>query len=110
MIESKIAELFQTIENSLEYQNYHKLKQAVSHNPAITQKIQAIKKLQQEATNLEYHHDDSYKELDKIKDQELSNLNKITLYQEFLNAKQELEELLKMSSTMIESYFQDKVL
>ena len=65
MIESSIEELFNSINNSNEYKEYKQIIDIIDKDKDIKDLIEEIKSLQKEATYLEYHHNDKYKELDK---------------------------------------------
>ena len=66
--------------------------------------INEIKELQKKSTMLEYHHDDSYKEVDKIIESKVLELNEKPAYKEYLNKMNEFNDILAMSSNMLEKY------
>ena len=108
MIENKIDDLFKTIENSREYQDYLKIGDSLSKDASINELIDEIKKLQQESTELEYHGGDSYKEIDKVIENKVAELNLKPAYQEYLNKMNEFNDILAMSSKNIEDYINEK--
>jgi len=108
MIENKIDNLFKTIENSREYQDYLKIGDSLSKDTSINELISEIKRLQQKSTELEYIGDDSYKEIDKMIEKKVSELNSKPAYQEYLNKMNEFNDILAMSSKNIEDYVNEK--
>lgn len=108
MIENKIDNLFKTIENSKEYQDYLKIGESLAKDNTINQLINEIKKLQQESTELEYLGDESYKEIDKIIEKKVAELNSKPAYQEYLNKMNQFNDILAMSSKNIENYINEK--
>lgn len=109
MVENKIDELFNTIENSKEYKDYLKIGKSLKKDKKIDKLIEEIKELQKESTILEYNNDDSYKEIDKIIASKVEELNNIPAYQEYLHKMNELNDILAMSSNMLEEYIDEKV-
>lgn len=108
MIENKIDDLFKAIENSKEYQDYLKIGESLSKDSSINELIDEIKELQKKSTMLEYHHDDSYKEVDKIIESKVKELNEKPSYREYLNKMNEFNDILTMSSNMLEKYVDEK--
>lgn len=108
MIENKIDNLFKTIENSKEYQDYLKIGASLSKDSTINELINEIKKLQQESTKLEYNGDEKYKEIDKIIEKKVAELNSKPAYLEYLNKINEFNDILSMSSKAIEDYVNEK--
>ncbi len=109
MIESKLNKLFDTIENSKEYKDYLKIGESLSKDVRITKLIDEIKELQQESTKLEYEGNDKYIEVDKKIDKKVKELTKIPAYKEYLNKMNEFNDILAMSSKMIEDYVDEKI-
>jgi len=109
MIENKIDNLFKTIENSKEYQDYLKIGDSLSKDETINKLIEEIKELQQKSTMLEYNNDESYKEVDKIIEEKVNELNSKPAYQEYLNKMNEFNDILAMSSKNIEDYVNEKI-
>ncbi len=109
MIDNKIEELFKEVKSSKEYQNYKNIESILQKDKSINKLINEIKKLQQKSVNLEYHHDEKYKDIDKLIAEKVELLNSKPVYQEYLSKMQELNNILSMSSNMIENYLQDKI-
>ena len=79
MIENKIDELFEAIENSNEYKSYLKIGKVLKEDSEINSLINDIKKLQQKSVNLEYNNDDNYKKIDTEIEQKV-NLNTLFFF------------------------------
>jgi cell fate (sporulation/competence/biofilm development) regulator YmcA (YheA/YmcA/DUF963 family) len=109
MIDNKIEELFSTIENSSEYQDYKKIEDILKKDKSINILIEEIKSLQKESVRLEYNHDDYYKEIDKKIELKVSELNKKPVYQEYLNKMNEINDILAMSSNLLENYVNEQI-
>ena len=108
MIENKIDDLFKTIENSKEYQDYLKIGKSLEKDETINKLIEEIKELQQKSTMLEYNNDESYKEVDKEIELKVKELNSKPAYQEYLNKMDEFNDILAMSSKNLEDYVNEK--
>ena len=65
MIENKIDELFQAINESGEYKAYKNIGDVLEKDEEITNLINNIKTLQQKSVRLEEAGNDEYKEVDK---------------------------------------------
>jgi len=109
MIDNKIDELFDTIESSSEYLEYKKIGDILKKDKSIMKLMNEIKELQKEATLLEYNNDPRYKELDKIIEEKVIELNSNVVYQEYLNKMKEFNEILLNSSNIIEKYVNEKI-
>lgn len=109
MIENKINELFQTIENSNEYKSYLEIGRVLENDDEINSLINEIKKLQKESVNLEYNNDDRYKEVDREIEEKVKLLNSKPMYQEYLHKMNEFNDVLAMSSNNIEKYINSKI-
>lgn len=109
MIESKLEELFNSIENSSLYKEYKKIEKILDKDEEIKNLIEEIKGLEKKATYLENIGDKHYLEVDeeiKIKADELNNKQN---YQEYLSRMEEFNNELAMSSKMINDYIEEKV-
>lgn len=109
MIESKLEELFNSIENSSLYKEYKKIEDILDKDEEIKMLIEEIKGLEKKATYLENIGDKHYLEIDeeiKIKADELNNKQ---IYQEYLNRMEEFNNELAISSKMINDYIEEKV-
>ena len=109
MIENKIDNLFNTIENSKEYKDYLKIGNSLKKDKRINLLIEEIKQLQKESTNLEYNNDPKYKEIDKIIEEKVNELNNIPAYKDYLNKMNKFNDILAMSSKTIEDYIDEKI-
>ena len=107
MIENSISELFNSIESSSEYQEYKKIKDILESDKEVIDLVEEIKKLQQESTALEYNNDPKYVELDKVIEDKVKKLNEMPTYNKYLQAMEEFNQVLKMSSSIIEDYVED---
>ncbi len=109
MIENKINELFETIQDSKEYQAYLNIGAVLEQDEEINKLVAEIKKLQQKSVQLEYHHDPSYKEVDQEIEEKVNLLNSKPVYQEYLRRMNEFNDILAMSSSNIEKYVNSKI-
>ena len=109
MIDNKMEELFDTILNSKEYEEYKKIGDILKKDSSINGLINEIKSLQQEATFLEYNNDPKYKELDRIIDAKVKELNSKPVYQEYLHKMEEFNDIISSSSLMLEQYVNEKI-
>ena len=108
-LNKKIDDLFQAIHESLEYQEYVSICRVIDSNDEIKQLVNEIKRLQQKSVKLETTKDDSYKEVDKVIDEKVFQLNSIPLYQEYTRRMNELNDVLAESSFQIEKYINSKI-
>ena len=109
MIESSIEELFNSINNSNEYKEYKLIVNTLESNKEVIDLIEEIKKLQKEATYLEYHEDNKYKEIDNIIEEKTKELNNNSKYQEYLSKLKKFNNTLLASSSLLEDYIDSKV-
>jgi len=109
MIENKINKLFNTIENSKEYQDYLKIGSSLEKDKRINKLINEIKNLQKKSTKLEYEKNDKYKEIDEYIEKKVEELNNIPAYREYLHKMNEFNDILAMSSKTIEDYVDEKI-
>ena len=106
-MESSIEELFNAINNSNEYKEYKQIVDIIEEDSEIKNLIEEIKKLQKEATYLEYHEDNKYKEIDNIIEEKTKELN--SKYQEYLSKLKVFNNTLLASSSLLEDYIDSKV-
>ena len=92
MISNSVNELFESINNSKEYQDYLKIKEVLEKDESIISLIEEIKKLQQESVNLEFNGDEKYKEIDKVIEEKAKILNSNPTYLEYLNRMDEFND------------------
>ena len=109
MIESKLEELFNSIENSTLYKEYKKMENILSKDSEIKEIINEIKELEKQATYLENIGDDSYKLIDEEIKKKSDLLNSKQVYIEYLNKMEEFNDELAISSKMINDYVEEKV-
>lgn len=109
MIDSSIEELFTSINDSPEYQEYKKISSILNDNIEVKKLIEEIKTLQKEATKLEYNNDDKYMEVDKVIAEKTKLLNNNKYYQEYLSKLKKFNNMLLASSSLIEEYIDEKV-
>jgi cell fate (sporulation/competence/biofilm development) regulator YmcA (YheA/YmcA/DUF963 family) len=109
MIDNKIDELFSAVKNSSEYQDYKKVENILKKDKSINILIEEIKSLQKDSVRLEYKNDEYYKEIDKKIELKVLELNKKPVYQEYLNKMNEINDILAMSSKMLEEYVNSKI-
>ena len=109
MIESSIEELFETINNSKEYQEYKEITSILNDNIEVKALIEEIKELQKEATNLEYNEDVKYKEIDKIIEEKTKALNENTHYKEYIYKLKKFNNVLLASSSLLDEFIEEKV-
>lgn len=107
MIENSISELFNSIESSPEYIEYQKIKKILESDKEVLTLVDEIKELQQKSTVLEYNNDPKYLELDKEIEEKVKKLNKMPTYIKYLQAMEEFNQVLKMSSSLISNYVDD---
>ena len=108
-MESKLEELFNSIENSKEYKDYLKIRDIIDKDSEIKKLIEEIKELEREATYLENNGDELYKEIDNEIVKKTDILNNKQVYQEYLNKMDEFNNELAISANMIEKYVSEKV-
>ena len=109
MVESSIEELFDSINNSKEYQEYKKITSILNNDMEVKSLIDEIKDLQKEATNLEYNENEKYKELDQIIEEKAKALNSNESYKEYLTKLKKFNNVLLASSSLIDDYITDKI-
>ena len=108
-MESKLEELFKTIENSKTYKEYIKIRDILDKDSEIKKIIDEIKELEKQATYLENIGDEKYKEIDDEIARKADALNNKQVYQEYLNKMDEFNNELAISANMIEKYIEEKV-
>jgi len=109
MIENKIDELFDAINESEEYQAYLKIGKVLDQDEEINKLVKEIKELQQQSVKLEEEGNIEYKEIDKIIDEKVKLLNSKPIYQEYLRRMNEFNDIIAMSSNQIEKYINSKI-
>lgn len=109
MIENKIDELFQAINESKEYKAYQNIGEVLEQDKEINDLIKEIKTLQQKSVRLEEQENEEYKEIDKEIDELVKKLNSKPIYQEYMKRMNELNDVLAMSSNQIEKFINNKV-
>ena len=109
MIDSSIERLFDSINNSKEYQEYLNITSILGKNKKVKDLIEEIKSLQKEAVKLENEGNTKYKEIDKEIEEKSKILNEDKDYQEYLSKLKKFNNTLIASSSLIEDYIDSKV-
>ena len=109
VIESSIEELFNAINNSNEYKEYLSITEELNNNKEVMNLIDDIKKLEKEATKLEYNGDDKYKDIDKEIEEKTNILNNNSSYKDYLSKLKRFNNTLIASSSLLEDYIDSKV-
>lgn len=109
MIESSIESLFDSINNSNEYKEYLSITEELNNNKEVMNLIDDIKKLEKEATKLEYNGDDKYKDIDKEIEEKTNILNSNSSYKDYLSKLKRFNNTLIASSSLLEDYIDSKV-
>ncbi len=104
-----MQELFQAIQESKEYQSYLNIGSVIEQDDEIVSLVNEIKKLQQKSVELEYHHDEKYKEIDREIESKVQDLNNRPIYQEYLRRMDEFNDIIAESSNQIEKYVNSKI-
>ena len=103
------AVLYNSINNSTEYKEYLEINNILKEDKKINNLINEIKSLQKEAVKLESEGNTKYKEIDKEIDTLVKKLNSIPKYIEYKDKLKKFNNVLKVSSTLIEDYIDDKI-
>ena len=109
MINDKLEDLFNAIEESSEYKNYLKIGEVLEEDEEIKILIDEIKTLQKQAVKLEYNNDIRYKEVDKEIEDKVNILNNKPIYKEYLKRMNAFNDILSESSNNIEKYINSKI-
>lgn len=109
MIENKIDELFNAINESKEYQSYLQIGKVIEADEEINLLVSEIKQLQQKSVRLEEEGNLEYKEIDKIIEDKVKLLNSKPIYQEYLRRMNEFNNIIAESSNQIEKYINSKI-
>ena len=109
MIDAKIDELFDTINNSKEYQDYLSIGKVLENDGEVNSLINEIKDLQKKSVRLEEMGNPEYKEIDKVIKEKVDLLNNKPIYKEYLRRMNEFKDIIAMSSNQIEQYINSKV-
>ena len=99
MIENSISELFNSIESSPEYQEYQKIKEILESDQEVLSLVDEIIKLLISGAA----------SLDKEIEQKVKKLNEMPAYIKYLQAMEDFNQVLKMSSSLISNYVDDIV-
>ena len=109
MIDSSIEELFNAINDSNEYKEYLSIVDKLNSDKEVIGLIDEIKKLEKEATMLEYSGDSGYKDIDKIIEEKVKELNGNPLYIDYLSRLKEFNSTLMASSSLLNDYIDSKL-
>lgn len=108
-INNKIDDLFKSITSSKEYQTYLNIASVLENNDEVNLLVEEIKSLQQKSVELEYNNDNTYKDIDKVLEEKVKELNSIPIYQEYLRRMDEFNDIISQSSNTIEKYINSKI-
>lgn len=108
MINNGIEELYNSINESTEYKEYLEINNILKEDKELNNLINKIKILQKEAVKLESINDNKSKTIDKEIDTLVNKLNSIPKYIEYKDKLKEFNNVLKVSSSLIEDYINDK--
>ena len=103
-----IDDIIDTIKSSEDYKDYLYLKEKLSHHEKANELIKEIKKLQKELVKKKVNKED-INDLDSEINNKLSELNKIPLYNDFINKQEELNTLYQVIKTRLDDYFYNKL-
>lgn len=109
MIDDSIDALFEEIDNSKEYLEYCLIVDILKKDKEVKKLISSIKKLGKEATLLEYQKDNTYKLIDREREEKESILKQNPNYIKYLSHLSSFNLLLKSSSSLIEDYLDEKL-
>ena len=109
MIDNSIEELYNSINNSTEYKEYLEINNILKEDKKTNNLINEIKSLQKEAVKFENEGNDKYQDIDKEIDTLVKKLNSIPKYIEYKDKLKKFNNVLKVSSTLIEDYIDDKI-
>ena len=109
MIDNSIEDLYNSINDSTEYKEYLEINNILKVDKEINHLINKIKNLQKEAVKLENEGNEKYKDIDREIDIKVKKLNSIPKYIEYKDKLKKFNNVLKVSSTLIEDYIDDKI-
>lgn len=104
----KVDELIEYIKTSDLYKKYQLIETQMNNNDYITQLILEIKKLQKQAVKAQFNNNPNVKELDEKINENIQKLNAIPLYSEYINTKEELNNIFLNIKNTIEIYINKK--
>lgn len=107
---SKVDEIIDYIKDSDLYKKYLFIENQMNNNQEIKSLVNDIKKLQKQAVHEQYlnNNDKKVKELDEKINNKLEKLNTIPLYSEYINIKEELNNIFSNIKNTIEVYINKK--
>jgi len=103
----KVEELSNNIKESESYLKYKELKEQVGKNHDIIELINDIKALQKKAVR-ETSKGKDVKKIDLEIKKKVDTLNEIPLYKELEYAREDLDNMLQTTKTIIENYINSK--
>ncbi len=110
-INGDIDHLIELIKTNEIYINYIKLEELLSNSDDINILIDEIKKLQKEAVNAEYKQDyEKLNEKEKTLKIKYNELNNVPLYNDYIESKEELNNLLMIIKNKFDSLVDKLVL
>ena len=102
-IEDKALELIKLIKDSNDYKEYLKVKEKIKTNEGIMEKIDKVKVLQKYYVKSAYLDNKIKQELDR----ELTNLESIPLYKEYLSKEKKINNILINIKEGLNMIFED---
>ena len=108
MIDNSIENLYNSINESTEYKEYLEINNILKGDKELNNLINNIKNLQREAVKLENEGSSKSKDIDKEIDTLVNKLNNIPKYLEYKDKLKKFNSVLKVSSSLIEDYINDK--
>ena len=108
VIDNSIENLYNSINESTEYKEYLEISNILKEDKELNKLINKIKTLQKEAVKLESINDNKSKDIDKEIGTLVNKLNSIPKYIEYKDKLKKFNDVLKISSSLIEDYINDK--
>ena len=103
-----IDDIIDTIKSSEDYKDYIYLKDKLAKHDKANNLINEIKKLQKELVKKRVNKED-VTELDNKINSLVQELNKIPLYNDFINKQESLNELYQVIKARLDDYFYEKL-
>lgn len=104
MIDESLNNLITTIKNSKIYINYLHILKQVEKNNDIDKIVNDIKIIQKEIVKTEHIHKKDITELEEVLDKKKKQLYNIPLYQDYIEASNELNDLIKQVNERLQNY------
>lgn len=104
MIDESLNNLITTIKNSKIYINYLHILKQVEKNNDINEIVNDIKNIQKEIVKEEHIHKKDTKGLEEALDKKKKELYSIPLYQDYIEASNELNDMMKQVNKRLQDY------